>query len=206
MEGSDVADWVISIMEDGGYLMVAAMMFLENVFPPIPSELVMPLAGYTAQQGHMNIWLVVLFGTLGSLAGALFWYYVGLWLGCERLKRFAGRHGRLLTLTPDEIDQADAWFDKHGAGAVFFGRLIPTVRTFISVPAGLSDMTLRRFLVYTTAGTAVWTAALGFAGWYLGGQYEVVETYLSPVSNVIAAVIVLAYAYRVITFQPRAKS
>jgi membrane protein DedA with SNARE-associated domain len=193
-------------MENGGYLMVAAMMFLENVFPPIPSELVMPLAGYAAQQGDMNIWLVVLFGTLGSLGGALFWYYVGLWLGCDRLKRFAQRHGRLLTLTPDEIDQADAWFDSHGASAVFFGRLIPTVRTLISVPAGISDMTLRRFLVYTAAGTVLWTGILAFSGWFLGSQYEVVGAYLGPVSNVVAAVIILTYIYRVVTFEPSSKS
>jgi membrane protein DedA with SNARE-associated domain len=193
-------------MENGGYLMVAAMMFLENVFPPIPSELVMPLAGYAAQQGDMNIWLVVLFGTLGSLGGALFWYYVGLWLGCDRLKRFAQRHGRLLTLTPDEIDQADAWFDSHGASAVFFGRLIPTVRTLISIPAGISDMTLRRFLVYTAAGTVLWTGMLAFSGWFLGSQYEVVGGYLGPVSNVVAAVIVLTYIYRVVTFEPSSES
>ncbi len=201
-----MAEWVVSIMENGGYLMVAAMMFLENVFPPIPSELVMPLAGYAAQQGDMNIWLVVLFGTLGSLGGALFWYYVGLWLGCDRLKRFAQRHGRLLTLTPDEIDQADAWFDSHGASAVFFGRLIPTVRTLISIPAGISDMTLRRFLVYTAAGTVLWTGMLAFSGWFLGSQYEVVGGYLGPVSNVVAAVIVLTYIYRVVTFEPSSES
>lgn len=201
-----MAEWVVSIMENGGYLMVAAMMFLENVFPPIPSELVMPLAGYAAQQGDMNIWLVVLFGTLGSLGGALFWYYVGLWLGCDRLKRFAQRHGRLLTLTPDEIDQADAWFDSHGARAVFFGRLIPTVRTLISIPAGISDMTLRRFLVYTAAGTVLWTGMLAFSGWFLGSQYEVVGAYLGPVSNVVAAVIVLTYIYRVVTFEPSSES
>lgn len=166
----------------------------------------MPLAGYAAQQGDMNIWLVVLFGTLGSLGGALFWYYVGLWLGCDRLKRFAQRHGRLLTLTPDEIDQADAWFDSHGASAVFFGRLIPTVRTLISIPAGISDMTLRRFLVYTAAGTVLWTGMLAFSGWFLGSQYEVVGGYLGPVSNVVAAVIVLTYIYRVVTFEPSSES
>lgn len=201
-----MADWVVSIMEDGGYAMVAALMFLENVFPPIPSELVMPLAGYTAHQGDLNIWLVVLSGSLGSLTGALFWYYAGLWLGCYRLKRFARRHGRLLTLTPDEIDKADAWFDTHGGKAVFFGRLIPTVRTLISIPAGISDMTLRRFLIYTAAGTVLWTAMLAFAGWFLGSQFGVVGVYLGPASNMIAAGLVLWYLYRVVTFRPHAGS
>jgi membrane protein DedA with SNARE-associated domain len=145
-------------------------------------------------------------GRWGPLTGALFWYHVGLWLGCERLKRFARRHGRLLTLTPDEIDQADAWFDSHGASAVFFGRLIPTVRTLSSIPAGISDMTLRRFLVYTAAGTVLWTGMLAFAGWFLGSQYEVVGAYLGPVSNVVAGSIVLAYIYRVATFEPHPES
>lgn len=199
-----MAEWVVSVMEGRGYVMVAILMFIENLFPPIPSEIVMPLAGYAAQRGDLNIWLVILAGSLGSLAGALFWYYVGLWLGCERLKRFARRHGRLLTLTPAEIDKADAWFDVHGGKAVFFGRLVPTVRTLISVPAGISDMTLRRFLLYTAAGTALWTALLAFAGWFLGSQYETVNAYLGPASNMIAASIFVWYVYRVATFRSRA--
>lgn len=196
-----MADWVTSLMGHGGYLTVAALMFVENLFPPIPSEVVMPLAGYLAEQGALSFVLVVIFGSLGSLAGALFWYFVGRRLGCERLKRFARRHGRWLTLLPKEIDQADAWFDRHGGKAVFLGRLVPGVRTLISVPAGISDMTLLRFLVYTTAGTVLWTALLAAAGWFLGSRYDQVSVYLGPVSNVIVGAIVLWYLYRVATFR-----
>ncbi len=144
-------DWVTGFLEQGGYVVVALLMFLENVFPPIPSELIMPLAGFNAAQGEQNIVLVIVAGSIGSLAGALLWYYIGLWIGLERLKRFSRRHGRWLTLTPDEIDQADAWFDAYGGWAVLVGRLIPTVRTFISVPAGMSGMRLGKFLIFTAS-------------------------------------------------------
>ena len=195
-----MTEWVTSMMEEGGYLLVAALMFLENLFPPIPSEVVMPLAGYTAQRGELDIFLVTLSGSLGSLAGACFWYAVGRWLGRERLKRFAERHGRWLTLSPQEVDTADRWFDRHGGKAVFFGRLVPGVRTLISVPAGISDMTFRRFLLYTTAGTAVWTALLAAGGWFLGSNYRQLAAWMSPVSNVVVGGILLWYLYRVATF------
>lgn len=195
-----MTDWVTSMLEPGGYLMVAALMFLENLFPPIPSEVVMPLAGYAAQRGKLDIFLVTLAGSVGSLAGACFWYAVGRWLGCDRLKRFAAKHGRWLTLTPQEVDQADRWFDRHGGKAVFFGRLVPGVRTLISVPAGISDMSFRRFLAYTTAGTLVWTALLAAGGWFLGRNHEQLAAWMSPVSNVIVGAILLWYLYRVATF------
>lgn len=192
-------------MEEGGYLTIALLMFLENLFPPIPSELIMPLAGYAAHQGDMNLALVVLSGSAGSLAGALFWYGTGIGFGCDRLRRFAGRHGRLLTLSPKEVDNVDAWFDRHGAKAVFFGRLVPAVRTLISVPAGLSGMPLGKFLTYTTAGTVFWTSLLAAAGWMLGTGYDKVGAYIDPVSNVIVAAVVVIYLYRVATFRSAAK-
>src|SRR3546814_7553399 len=105
-------DWITGLVEDGGYLGVAALMLAENLFPPIPSELIMPLAGFAAARGDLNIILVVASGAAGSLLGAVFWYAVGCWLGSERLKRWAGRHGRWLTLAPDDIDKAVAWFDR----------------------------------------------------------------------------------------------
>ncbi len=194
-------NWVAGLMEEGGYATVALLMFLENVFPPIPSELIMPLAGYAAHRGELNIGLVVAFGSLGSLAGALLWYCVGRWLGCERLKRIAARHGRWLTVSPQEIDQADAWFDRHGAKAVLIGRLVPAVRTLISVPAGLSGMSLRRFVIYTSIGTVIWTTLLAAAGWLLGNGYDQVSAYMAPVSNAIVGAIALWYAYRVATFR-----
>lgn len=196
-----MAGWVMSVMEEGGHLTVALLMLLENLFPPIPSELVMPLAGFMAQRGDLNIVLVVVSGSVGSVAGAVFWYLVGRWIGCERLKRAARRYGRWITLSPKEIDRADAWFDRHGGKAVFVGRLVPAVRTLISVPAGISDMPVRRFLVYTSAGTTLWTGLLAVAGWLLGDQYGQASSWLGPASNVILGILVLVYLYRVATFE-----
>ena len=150
-------NWVTSFIEQTSYFGVALLMFAENVFPPIPSEVIMPLAGYTATQGNMNIFLAVVAGSIGSLAGAVLWYYIGVWVGAERLKRWASRHGRWLTLSPSEVDQACVWFNRHGGKAVFIGRLVPAVRTLISVPAGIAEMSLGKLLIYSTAGTVLWT-------------------------------------------------
>jgi membrane protein DedA with SNARE-associated domain len=196
-------DWITSLVEQGGYLGVALLMLLENVFPPIPSELIMPLAGFTAARGEFNLSMVVLAGTIGSVAGAALWYYLGCWLGYERLKRLAARHGRWLTLGPGEIDEAADWFRRHCGKSVLIGRLIPAVRTLISVPAGITGMTLGRFLVYSTLGSAIWTGFLAGCGYLLEGQYEKVSAWVNPVSNVIFGVIMVWYLYRVITFRPQ---
>ena len=201
-----MAGWIGSMMASMGVFGVALLMFLENVFPPIPSELIMPLAGYNAAKGETSIVLVILAGSIGSLAGATIWYVLGRWVGEEKLKRFAERYGRLLTLSPQDIDKADDWFDRHGHKAVFFGRLVPTVRTLISVPAGLSEMSWTRFLIWSAAGTAIWTTLLALLGWWLGDSYEVVEEWINPVSNVIVGAIVLIYLYRVVTFRRHSKA
>ncbi|MGF1606211.1 MAG: DedA family protein [Rhodothalassiaceae bacterium] len=196
-------DWITGFVKSAGYWAVALLMFVENVFPPIPSEIVMPLAGYSASAGELNIFLVIAAGSVGSLAGALFWYYVGALIGTDRLRNFSRKHGRWLTLEPKEVDAADRWFERHGGKAVFFGRLVPAVRTLISVPAGLSEMSFRRFLTYTTAGTVLWTALLAGAGYWLGSAYDQVQSWLNPVSNTVVAVILLWYGWRVATFRRR---
>lgn len=194
-------DWIRELVEAGGYLGIAALMFAENLFPPIPSELIMPLAGFTSSRGELNIVIAVLAGSAGSLAGAVFWYGVGCWVGADRLKRWAARHGRWLTLTPHDVDDACAWFNRHCGKAVFFGRLVPAVRTLISVPAGIAGMGLRRFLLYSTLGTLLWTTFLAGAGYLLGEQYHRVAEWTNPVSNFVIAVLVLWYLYRVATFR-----
>jgi membrane protein DedA with SNARE-associated domain len=120
-----VFDIITSILASLGGFGVFLLMLAENVFPPIPSEVILPLAGYTAAQGRGSLWVVAIAGTLGSAAGAVLWYYVGRWIGIERLKRFASRHGRWLTLTPGEVDHVDRWFDRYGRWAVLFGRMVP---------------------------------------------------------------------------------
>ena len=197
-----MAEWIEGLLEQWGYLGIALLMLIENVFPPIPSELIMPLAGYAANRGDQNLALVIAAGTLGSLAGATFWYYVAHWIGAKRLRAFAGRHGRWITLSPADLDRVDRWFDRHCAWAVLLGRMVPGVRTLISVPAGLFGMSLRRFLVYSGIGTLAWTAALAGAGYALGAQHDVVGRWLGPASNFVFAIIVAVYLYRVATWKP----
>lgn len=196
-------DWITRAVETTGYLGVLLLMLAENVFPPIPSELIMPMAGFTAAQGRLSLIGVVLAGTIGSILGALFWYMLGRWLGCERLKSWAGRHGRWFTITPGEIDRAAAWFRRHCGKAVLIGRLVPAIRTLISIPAGVAGMALLPFLLYSSLGTLVWTVLLAGAGYLLEDRYRQVAAYLNPVSNAILGLLVLAYLYRVLTFRPR---
>ncbi|MCB2055433.1 MAG: DedA family protein [Geminicoccaceae bacterium] len=193
--------WIQGIIEGAGYLGIAFLMFAENVFPPIPSELIMPIAGFSAARGDMNLILAIVAGTIGTVAGALLWYYVGYWVGDDRLKDWARKHGRWLTLKPQEVDKASRWFENHGGGAILIGRMVPAVRTLISVPAGIVEMGMAKFLLFTTIGTIGWTALLTIAGYALGENYQAVSAWVNPVSNVIVAVIVLWYLYRVATFR-----
>jgi len=198
-----VFDWITRTVEATGHAGIFLLMLVETVFPPIPSELVMPLAGFVAARGGLTLVGVVLAGTAGSLLGTTLWYWLGSRLGADGLKRFAGRHGRWLTLTPDEIDQACGWFKRHCGAAVLFGRMAPTVRTLISVPAGIVGMPMPRFLLYSAIGSAVWTAALAGAGYLLEDGYTAVSGYVNPVSNAVFGAIALWYLYRVVTFRRR---
>lgn len=197
-----MASWIESIVETMGVLGIALLMFLENVFPPIPSELIMPLAGYNAAKGDASILLVIIAGTAGSLAGATFWYWLARLIDHEALKRFADRHGRFLTMTRRDIERADDWFDTYGHYAVLFGRLIPTVRTLISIPAGLSEMPIWRFLLYSGIGTAIWTTFLALFGYAVGGRYSDLEHWIDPISYGVVALIVAIYVWRVVSFRP----
>ena len=195
-------DWVVSTIEGWGYLGVFLLMVAENIFPPIPSEVIMPLAGFLAGRGDLSLALTVLVGTLGSVLGTLAWYYLGRAIGEARLKRFAARHGRLLTLAPSDIDNARDWFQRHGAAAVFFGRMIPAIRTLISVPAGLSNMPFWRFLLYTVLGSALWTGVLTVAGLVLHENYALVADYVDPLSKLVIVAVVAIYLWRVIRWKP----
>ncbi|HBS78220.1 MULTISPECIES: DedA family protein [Stutzerimonas stutzeri subgroup] len=191
-------DKIVEIVSAFGYIGVFLLMLLENIFPPIPSELIMPLAGFVAARGDLNFIAVILVGTAGSVVGALPWYYAGAKLGQARMKRFAERWGHWLTLSPEDVDKASEWFDRHGKGAVFFGRLIPAVRTLISVPAGIAGMSMTKFLIYSTLGSLIWTALLALAGYLLESQYEKVSEYMNPISTGVVVLMVLYYLYRLI--------
>lgn len=195
-------DFITKFLESSGYLGVFALMALENVFPPIPSELIMPFAGFVAARGDLHVAGVLIAGTAGSIAGALPWYFAARIYGKERLENFADKHARWMTVTHGEIDHALEAFERHGRKVVLFGRLIPAIRTLISVPAGLACMPLGQFLLFSTIGSLIWTGILTGAGFLLESQYERVAEYVDPVSKAILVGLVLWYVYRVITWKP----
>lgn len=189
------------MIESGGYLGIFLLMVLENVFPPIPSELVIPLAGFAAAKGNLNIIGVFVATTLGGIVGSLPWFVLGRMYGIRRLERMSNKFGRLLTLTGDDIDGAQKWFKKHGHLAVLFGRLMPGVRTLISIPAGIARMPFIPFLVYSLIGTAMWNSMLLFSGYVLESQYEQLSVYIDFVSNAIVFGFLAIYIYRVVTYK-----
>lgn len=194
-------EFVHSTMQQFGVFGIGLLMFLENIFPPIPSELIMPLAGYLSTRGDMSIVAVIAAGSTGSLLGIIPWYVLGRMMGEKKLKSFAARHGRWLTMSPDDIEQAGDRFRRHGQVSVLIGRLIPTVRTLISVPAGIARMPFWQFLTYSAVGSVIWTSALALAGFGLGQAYETVKDYVNPVATAVLVLMILAYGYRVATFK-----
>lgn len=195
-------EFITDFLEKSGYLGVFALMALENIFPPIPSEMIMPFAGFVAARGDLNLAGVLVAGTAGSVLGALPWYYAAKIYGCERLKKFADRHARWLTLESADIDKALAAFHEHGRKAVLFGRMVPAVRTLISVPAGLDKMPLAQFLLYSSIGSLAWTSLLTAGGFLLEDKYSEVARYVDPVSKTILGALLAWYLYRVITHRP----
>lgn len=193
-----MGDWITEMLGRTGVVGVFLLTLLETVFPPIPSEFIMPLAGYLASRGEMGVIAAVAAGTLGSTAGALLLYAVGRKVGEERLKSFAGRHGRWLTLLPRDVDRASDWFSRHGAWAVFGCRLVPGLRSLISLPAGIHGMPLLVFVACTLLGSALWTGLLVGVGYALGANFEQVGRFIDPVAKVTLAVIVAWYAWRVL--------
>ena len=191
-------DWIQTTMDALGYPGVAVLMVIENVFPPIPSELIMPLAGFTAAQGRLTLWGVVAAGTVGSVVGALPLYYLGARLGEDRLVAWAERHGTWLAVSGGDIRRAGAWLDRKGRAAVFVCRLVPGVRSLISVPAGVARMPLGVFLLYTALGTGLWAGALAYAGVLLGENYDRVEGYVGPVSYVVFGLLAAALVVRAV--------
>jgi membrane protein DedA with SNARE-associated domain len=167
------------------------------VFPPIPSELIMPLAGYLVATGKLTLVGVIIAGTAGSVAGALPLYYAGRRLGAQRAAEFADRHGRWLTLSGKHVRGATRWLERYGTAAVFFGRLIPGVRSLISIPAGIARMNLALFLLLTTLGSAIWSSLLAGAGYWLRSRFEQVDSVVGYVSNSILLLVLLAYVWRV---------
>jgi membrane protein DedA with SNARE-associated domain len=193
-----VFDWIVGIITRLGYSGVAALTFLEHLFPPIPSELILPLAGYVSGRGDLSLGGVIATGSLGSLAGATVWFVIGRRVGERRLRKWVDEHGRWLTLSNGDIDRAKEWFQRRGKTAVLIGRLMPGVRTFVSLPAGFSGMPWLPFLVYSAIGTIAWTAALVFAGAQLEQNFSLVSKYVDVFTNGVFAVLGAMLVWRYI--------
>ena len=160
------------------YLIICFAMFLENLIPPIPSEIIMPLGGFFVYQGDLNFYVLVVFGLLGTVLGALPWYYLGRFLNEKKLANFVESKGKFLGINSKDFNKSKLWFDKYGVSLVFWGRLIPGIRTLISVPAGIELMPLKKFLVWTTLGSLIWVILLSLSGYVFGENYRIIETYL----------------------------
>lgn len=190
-----LSDWIVWVMRTIGAPGVGVATALETVFPPVPSEVVLPLAGYTASQGHYGVVSAVVWATVGSLVGALVLYHAGKAWGVERLCRLADR---IPLLHARDVHRSIGWFQRHGRSAIFFGRLVTGVRSLISIPAGVDRMPIWQFTVYTAAGSLVWNAVLIGTGYHLGSRWHVVERSVGNVSNVAYLLIALAAAVFVV--------
>jgi membrane protein DedA with SNARE-associated domain len=186
---SGFSGWTVTIMETLGPIGVGFMVFLDNIFPPIPSELVLPLAGFTSSQGQMNIVLAIVCATLGSVIGAILLWALGKWIGIERIARIAVK---MPLVDVDDVHKTVDWFDRHGDKAVFFGRMIPIFRSLISIPAGMRDMRLPKFVLLTTAGSLIWNTILIIAGFYLGENWSIVETYAGYFQKIVIIAVIIA--------------
>lgn len=184
-----VAAWAVALMETLGGLGAGVAIALENLFPPLPSEVILPLAGFAAAQGTLGLVEVLLWTTAGSVIGALALHGIGAWLGRRRMYAIVER---MPLIKAADVERTEAWFSKHGSKAVFFGRMIPIFRSLISIPAGIERMPLLRFTLLTTAGSAIWNTIFVLAGYYLGANWHIVEEYAGVFQKIVIAVVVLA--------------
>jgi membrane protein DedA with SNARE-associated domain len=201
-------DWITTWIESLGYFGIFGLMVLEHLFPPIPSEVVMPLAGFVSHRSqNMSLVIVILAGSLGSLIGASAWYVIGRLVTHEQLMAWAERHGRWIALKPKDIKKAIIFFQNSGGSwVVGAGRIVPGVRTYVSVPAGLSHMPLLPYLVYSAIGTVLWTGALAIAGYVLGNQFHQVQDFIAPISKVVLISLGVAFIFWVVTHRRRRRS
>ena len=181
--------WITSIMENYGYFGIFLLILLENVFPPVPSEVVLTAGGFMTSTTSLTVWGVILSATAGSVAGAVMLYGLGLLLDVERLERIIDKHGNWLRLKKTDLYKADRWFDRFGVFAVLIGRLIPLVRSLISIPAGMSNMKFVLFLAFTTAGTLIWNTVLVYVGRAVGENREEILEQLGIYSNIVYALL-----------------
>lgn len=196
-------NWLSQFIIAYGLWGVFLLLFIENIFPVLPSELVIPVAGATGAMIGLPLWEVLTAASVGAMVGQMPWYWSAKWLGYDRFRRFAARFGRFTTIGPLEIDRASAWFARHGEKAVFLGRVTPVVRGVISIPAGLTNMPLGRFLAWSIPGSTLWIILLGWAGYLLGKRAPEIAEYADPVTKGILILVVIVWLYRVVTWKQR---
>ena len=187
-------EFVISIMNQLGYFGIFFLIFIENIFPPIPSEVVLLFGGFMTTYSKLNLFGMIIFSTLGSTVGAIVLYYIGKILNKERLKKIvSGKIGKILRLKASDIEKADKWFDTKGNKTVFFCRFIPVVRSLISIPAGMSEMIMSKFLLYTITGSLIWNTVLLFVGSKVGENWKKIEQMMSQYSHIILIILIIAF-------------
>ncbi len=201
-----MTDWVVHLIDGGGYWGIALLMVVENIFPPIPSELIMGIGGIRVGQGRMDMIPLLVVATLGSTLGNYAWYLFGRALGFHRLRPLVDRWGRVLTLEWRDVRRINLMFRKYGPGIVFVFRFMPAFRTMVSLPAGLFRMGHVRFLLWTAAGTLIWNIILAGGGWWLGSRITRIDDYLGPITTAVVALAVVAYVWRYLTWKPYAAS
>ena len=191
-----MGDWIVRLIEQSGYLGIGFLMFLETVFPPIPSEVIMPVAGVAVGKGRLDLLGVIASGTAGAMMGNIIWYLAARALGHDRLETFVRRYGKWITISWADVERAHKWFDRNGIIFVLTGRILPTVRSLVSIPAGLLDMRFRNFVIASTIGTAIWTTFLTLLGVKLQEEFSAIDQVLGPISSAILILIFLVYFYR----------
>jgi membrane protein DedA with SNARE-associated domain len=189
MPVDEVSEWAVAMMERLGGPGAGLAIALENLFPPLPSEVILPLAGFAASRGDLHYLAAVIWTTVGSLVGAWALYGIGAALGPDRTRSLMVR---LPLVQGSDIDKADAFFDRHGGKAVFFGRMVPVFRSFISIPAGVRRMSVIRFSVLTLVGSGIWNVGFVTAGYFLGRQWHLVERYTDILSKIVIGAVIVA--------------
>ena len=200
---SSIPEYISNAVETNStiaYLTICLAMFLENIIPPIPSEIIMPLGGFFVYQQKLNFYVLVFCGLFGTIAGSMPWYYLGKLANEKRLSDFLDKRGKFIGITSNDLAKSKRWFDKYGVSLVFWGRLVPGIRTLISVPAGMELMPLKKFLIWTTLGSLIWVALLTYAGFIFGENYQIIETYIDQIKYFVKPILILIFVYFLLKF------
>jgi len=191
-------NWIEQVVQSIGYIGIALLMFVENIFPPIPSEVIMPFAGSLTTRGELNLAGVLISGTTGAVAGAVAIYYIGVWFGEARVRDWFQNHGRYLLMSEEDFDKAIETFNNHGKSMILVGRLMPTIRSLISLPAGLEKMNMATFLLFTAIGTTIWNAILTFGGVWMGNNWQQIKSFVDTYAYIFWGIIALLVIYFVV--------